>query len=103
MRTKRTVNRRRRSPRLRAQPHLEAARIPADMPRCVTCGQPLARLPRYLGSALGAGGGFQCHRCFYANAAPPSEPAVVSSERARLVSELVYGVPEPATPGGSED
>ncbi len=102
MRTKRTLNRRRQSPRLRAQTHVEAARVPADMPRCVTCGQPLARLPRYLGSAMGATHGFQCHRCFYANATPPSEPAIVSSEQARLVSELVYGGTEPAPPSARE-
>ncbi len=82
---------------------MDMARIPADMPRCVTCGQPLMRLPRYLGSAMGATHGFQCHRCFYANATPPSEPAIVSSEQARLVSELVYGLTEPARPSAPEE
>ncbi len=103
MRTKRTAKRTRRSPRLPAQARVDAVRVPPDMPRCVTCGQPLARIPRYLGSARGAAYGFQCHRCFYANAAPPSEAAVVSSERARLVTELAYGVAEPATPSARED
>ena len=105
MRTKRTVERRRQSPRVRAGTHVDARAVPAGVPRCVTCGAPLSRLPRYLGSTLGATHGFQCQRCFYENATAPAEPSFIASEQTRMVSELVYGVPEPAppAPAPSED
>lgn len=89
MRTSRTSKRKSKTTRLPAHQRVNLGAIAADMPRCVTCGEPLLRLPRFLLSAPGAERGFQCQRCFYANAAPsPSTGETIASDRTRWLTEV---------------
>jgi hypothetical protein len=89
MRTKKTSSKARRPVRLPARGGLEV-KVGADVARCVTCGEPLVRLPRFLGAQPGSGHGFQCQRCFYANSAPvPSPSDVIASERTRWLSGVL--------------
>jgi hypothetical protein len=90
MRTTRTVRRKRQSPRLRTRMGVNLGAVGADMPRCVTCGEPLLRLPRFLGSAQRAEHGFQCQRCFYANAVPMAKTGeTIASDRTRWLTEML--------------
>ena len=94
MRTKKTTKQAKRPVRVPARPGVEL-RVGEDMPRCVTCGQPLVRLPRFLAAMQKSEHGFQCQRCFYANAAPaPSSSDVIASERTRWLSGVL------SEPGG---
>jgi hypothetical protein len=103
MRTLRTVKRKRESPRLRARRGVSIATVTGDMPRCATCGEPLARLPRFLTSAKGAGQGFQCQRCFYANAAPaPVVGETIASERTRWLTEVLSDASQARPPAPRE-
>ena len=96
MRTKKTSGKAKRPVRLPARGSLDV-KVGADVPRCITCGQPLVRLPRFLGAPQGAVHGFQCQRCFYANSAPvPSPSDVIASERTRWLSGVLS---EPGGPG----
>jgi hypothetical protein len=105
MRTNRTVQRKRQTNRLRTPRGVTAAPIATDIPVCVTCGEPLSRLPRYLGSQASAKHGFQCQRCFYANSSPaPAGSDVISSERARWLSDVLAAPGSPSSvPRGSQD
>ena len=99
MRTNRTVQRKRQTNRLRTPPRVAMGTVAADIPVCVSCGEPLLRLPRYLGSRTDAKHSFQCQRCFYANSTPaPVGQDVISSERARWLSDVLAapGSPAPA-------
>jgi hypothetical protein len=98
MRTTRTTKRKRQPTRLPAQRGVNLGAVAADMPRCVTCGEPLVRLPRFLLSAQGSGRGFQCQRCFYANTAPsPAAGETIASDRTRWLTE-VFSEPSEAPP-----
>ncbi len=106
MRTTRTTRRKRQTTRLRAQTGVNLGAVAADMPRCVTCGEPLVRLPRFLMSAPGAGHGFQCQRCFYANTGPaPTTGEAIASDRARWLTEVFSepGETAPPAPRAAED
>ena len=95
MRTTRTAKRKRQSSRLRTPHGVNLGAVGADMPRCVTCGEPLLRLPRFLGSPQGAERGFQCQRCFYANAAPVATTReTIFSDRTRWLTDML------SEPGG---
>ena len=90
MRTKRTVQRKRQINRLPVRSKLGAAPMAPDLPVCVSCGEPLLHLPRYLGSRSDPRHGFQCQRCFYANStAAPVGGDVIASDRARWLSEVL--------------
>jgi hypothetical protein len=105
MRTTRTTRRKRQATRLPAQRGVNLAAVAADMPRCVSCGEPLVRLPRFLLSAQGAGHGFQCQRCFYANAGPaPKAGETIASDRTRWLTEALSepGEAPPPTPRNTE-
>jgi len=104
MRTNKTTKRARRAVRVPARLGRDV-KVGADMPRCVTCGQPLARLPRFLGAARGLDRGFQCQRCFYANAAPAPGTDVIASERTRWLTGVLSapGEAPPPRPSESED
>ncbi len=99
MRTNKASKRKRQNVRVPARPGLEVdVKVGADMPRCITCGQPLVRLPRFLASRS-ADHGFQCQRCFYKNSAPaPSQSEVISSDRTRWLSEVLSEPGQPSTP-----
>jgi hypothetical protein len=75
----------------------------------VTCGQPLVRLPRFLGAKHGSDHGFQCQRCFYANTPQlPTSSDIIASDRTRWLTDVLAeprgtSNPAPAPPRGSED
>ncbi len=105
MRSKRTIRRGTQASRTRASQHIDPSRVPADVPLCVTCGQPLARLPRFLHSARGAAHGFQCQRCFYANTAgrAPREGDVIGTDRTRWLTEATRESSEPPSRRDEDD
>ncbi len=74
------------------------------MPLCVTCGEPLDRLPRFLHSSRGAAHGFQCHRCFYANTAGrlPENSNVIGIDRARWFADAPDQASGPPAPRDDE-
>lgn len=106
MRVTRTARRKRRSPRLRAREGVQIATVATDVPRCVSCGEPLVRLPRFLTSPKGAERGFQCQRCFYAHTAPmPTGREMIASERTRWLTDMLAepGRSSPAPRDREED
>lgn len=106
MRTARTTKRKKQATRLPSHRGVDLGVVAADMPRCVTCGEPLVRLPRFLLSSQGAGRGFQCQRCFYANAGPaPKTSETIASDRTRWLTEALSepGESPPPIPREAED
>ena len=96
MRTARVARRKRESTRLRARAGVDLAGVATDRPVCTSCGAPLVRLPRFLTSARGAGRGFQCQRCFYANTgSAPGRGETIASDRTRWLTEVL------SEPGGA--
>lgn len=78
----------------RAQAGHPTAPSAPGVPVCSTCGQPLTRLPSYLASAMAAGAGFQCERCFFPGTGRnPVQSGVVSAETTRWWTDLAEQPP----------
>lgn len=74
--------RRRKGVRLRAD-----GVMPADVPRCASCGKPLLRLPVF--ATRVPMHVYQCAECFYPGTGRnPKQPGVVGSDRTRWLDEF---------------